>query len=229
MRYALLAALLPALALQGNDAEKAFRDFEKKVAAAKALHVVGDVTAKEKDKEAKFHFAMTLAQGNKVRMKMNGTVEGKEMAFEVLSDGKSFQTVRAGVGGGQRGGGAAPDHFSEMLGTVLSRVGLIGGLKAHPRRGKDEKAPDLEKMYGLSNFKAGKAEKVNGRQATVVHYDLKVHDKDETRVTLWLDADTGLPLKRTITADGGKMHLTETYKEFNVNPTVDDKTFELSK
>jgi outer membrane lipoprotein-sorting protein len=228
MKYALLAALLPALALQGDDAEKAFRDFEKKVADAKALHVAGDITARENDKEAKLHFALTLAEGNKARVKVNGNVEGRELTFEVISDGKSMRMTRSQAGRGQAGGGQSPDHFTEMLGTVLSRVGVIGSMKAHPQLGKSGKA-DLEKAFGISNFKAGKAEKVNGRPATVVHYDVKVQGKDESRVTLWLDAGTGLPLKREIVADNGKARITETYKEFNVNPKVDDKTFELSR
>src|SRR5262249_47541664 len=219
MSCALLALLLPAVAVQGGDAEKTFRDFEKKVSSAKAIHVAGDINAKEKDREAKFHFALTLAQGNKVCMKMKGNVEGKEMAFEVISDGKNLAMSSESVGKGEGGGGPTPDHFTEMLGTVLSRVGVIGGLKAGRHLDKSGKSSDLDKAFGISNFKAGKAEKVNGRQTTVVHYDVKIHDKDEAKVTLWLDASTGLPVKREIVADNGKAHITETYKEFNLNPT----------
>jgi outer membrane lipoprotein-sorting protein len=229
MRITLLALLLPAVAVRGSgDAEKAFRDFEKKIASAKALHVVGDIVAREKDKEAKLHFAMTLAQGNKVRMTMKGKVEGKEMAFEVISDGKNLAMSSESVGKGKGSGGPTPDRFTEMLGTVLSRVGVVGGLKVGPGMGIDEKNPDLEKMFGASNFKDGKAEKINGRQTRVIRYDVKIH-QDKAKVTLWLDASTGLPVKREIVADNGKAHITETYTEFNLNPQLDAKTFELPK
>jgi outer membrane lipoprotein-sorting protein len=227
MRFALLALLVPAVAVRGGgDAEKTFRDFEKKVSSAKAVHVVGDIEAKDKNKEAKFHFVVTLAKENKVCMKIKGNAEGREMAFDLISDGKNMVMLESSASKGQQN--PTPDHFTEMLGTVLSRVGVIGGLRAdhHTKGGK---APDHDKMFGISNFKAGKAEKVNGRQTKAVHYDVKIQGKDEAKVTLWLDASTGLPVKREIVADNGKAHIIETYTEFNLNPTIDAKTFNLSR
>lgn len=35
--------------------------------------------------------------------------------------------------------------------------------------------------------------------------------------------------QREIVADNGKAHITETYTEFNLNPTVDAKTFNLPR
>jgi outer membrane lipoprotein-sorting protein len=229
MRIALLALLVPAVAMRvGGDAEKTFRDFEKKVSSAKAIHVVGDITAKEKNKEAKFHFTLTLAEGNKARMKVKGNVEGKEMAFELVSDGKNLAMSSESVGEGKGSGSPTPDHFTEMLGTVLSGVGVVGGLKAGHHLDKGTKSDDFDKTFGLSNFQAGKAEKVNGRQTRVVQYDVKIH-QDKAKVTLWLDASTGLPLKREIIVANGKARITETYTEFNLNPTLDAKTFKLSR
>jgi outer membrane lipoprotein-sorting protein len=227
MRVALLALLVPAVGVQkGGDAEKTFRDFEKKIASAKALHVVADVV--DKEKEAKFQIALTLAQGNKARLNLRGEVAGRELTLDLVCDGTNMQVTRGEGGRRTGGGGRAPDHFTKMLGTVLSRVGVIGSVRPETWRDRGN-APDLEKMFALSIFKAGTAEKVNDRQTRVVHYDVKIRGKDEAKVTLWLDAATMLPVKRAIVTDSGKAHITETYKEFNLNPTLDANTFELSR
>ena len=47
---------------------------------------------------------------------------------------------------------------------------------------------------------------------------------------LWLEAETGLPVKLTMTGGTSDVkELTETYGEFSLDTKVDPKTFELPK
>jgi outer membrane lipoprotein-sorting protein len=52
---------------------------------------------------------------------------------------------------------------------------------------------------------------------------------DDAEVTLWIDAKTLLPLKRTVVTKRDVVHLTETYRDFKLDPKVDAKAFELPK
>jgi outer membrane lipoprotein-sorting protein len=231
MRFALLALVLPALAGGGDDAKKTFRALEKKLVQAKSLHVVADIVAKEKTKEAKLHISITLAEGNKARMTVKGTADGKDVGMELISNGKSLSMVETASGKGKGKDMDTPDRFSETVATVVSRLGLIGGFRSTVgRKGKDGKAPDVDKLIGVHDLKMGEAEKVDGREAKVIHYEVKIRNgrEEEARVTLWLDAKTLLPLKRLIQVDKDRVQITETYSEFKLNPKVDAKTFEVA-
>jgi hypothetical protein len=47
---------------------------------------------------------------------------------------------------------------------------------------------------------------------------------------VWIDNETGMPLKRTwATSNGEQIRITESYGEFNLNPNFDTKVFELPK
>ncbi len=229
MRFALCALLLPALAARGEDAEKLYRQMEQKITKAKAFHVVADVDAKGKDgKAAKIHIDATLAEGNKVRLKVKGTADAKDVGMEMVSDGKNLRTVMAAAGKGPPDQ-ETPDRFTEVVAAVMARVGLIGGFRATAQKGKDRKIPDVEKLFGLHDLKMGKPETVNGREAKVIRYTIKVSEpKEETvNVTLWLDAKTLLPMKRLLEIPAEMTRVTETYTEFNLHPKIDAKTFEL--
>src|SRR5437588_312597 len=45
-------------------------------------------------------------------------------------------------------------------------------------------------MFAVDDFKMGAAEKVNGREAKVIHYRLTLNGKHAVQAALWLDAAT---------------------------------------
>src|SRR5262249_3330156 len=154
MRYALLALLFPAVAWAGgdNEAEKLFRQLEKKIRAAKAVRIVADITGSAKGTDVKFHIEMTLAEGNKARVKMKGEVkkEGgdEKLGAELVSDGTNLRMSE--TTSGKTKDDKAPEGFSQKLALLVGRVGLIGGLRTGVGGGKKgEKEPDLEKLLGL--------------------------------------------------------------------------------
>ena len=92
--------------------------------------------------------------------------------------------------------------------------------------------PDGEETrMKVYDFEAGAAEKVGERQAKVIHYRFGKGGNDDPKVTVWIDAKTGLPLKRSllIHPESEKIRITEAYREFELDPKIDAKTFDLPK
>jgi outer membrane lipoprotein-sorting protein len=94
----------------------------------------------------------------------------------------------------------------------------------------------IGKVQSASDFKLGKKDKVAGKEAYVVEYQLTrkggLGEKQETNpVTVWIDVKTNLPVKRMITLKEGQgsFSLTETYTNIVLDQPIDDKTFALPK
>jgi len=238
MRYALLALLLPAVAAagEGNEAEKLFLQVEKKISAAKALRVVADIKGSAKGTEVSFHVELTLADGNKARVKMKGEVkkDGKseQIGADLISDGTNLRMVE--TTSSKEKEEKTPEGLSRNLTLLLGRVGVLGGLRTGTGGKKGAKPPDLEKLLRMKGFKMGEPTKVNGRDARVLHYQAtiagaNIEDEKKVKTTLYVDAKTLLPLKRVLVIEKEEGRLTETYTEFTLNPKLDAKLFELSK
>jgi outer membrane lipoprotein-sorting protein len=236
MRFALLALLLPlpALAGGGDDAEKLFRELEKKVLAAKSLHLASEIEMVVKDEKGKFKGTLDL-MGKKARFKMTGpfvkkrgAVDGEAMTMEAVSDG--MKLVATITPPGKSTTKPTPKTFHELLCKMVCRAGVSGTLFIiEPAGPGPEKEADPDQVFKVSDFKAGKATKVNGRAARVLHYRVTLPGQEPLDVTLWLDAKTLLPLKRVFAKTGMRPALTETHTEFKLNPKLGAKTFELPK
>jgi len=99
MRFVTFVALLfvavPAYG-QDNDAEKLYRTMEKKVRSAKAIHVVMEGEFSGEGKKGKFSMTLDAAEGNMVRMEMNGAFDGTDVKVVSVSDGKATHTTYNG-------------------------------------------------------------------------------------------------------------------------------------
>jgi outer membrane lipoprotein-sorting protein len=229
MRYVLALLLLPALLglssalAQENEAEKLFRAVEKKIKAARAIQVASEIHLQEKEKQGKFKASLLLARDDKAQLKLSGELDGKEMKMEVLSDGKQLKVHISFFPEAKEQ--PLPKKFHDTVSALVSRVGLLGGMFIVRNKEDEEKEVDVEKLFPLSDFKMEAAEKVGGRDTKVMSYTV-VPDKKEARVTLWVDANTLLPLKRLIVPKGENDRFTETYTQFTLNPKIDPKTSE---
>jgi outer membrane lipoprotein-sorting protein len=239
----LAAAVVQAALAQDKEAEKLFRDLEKKIKGAKALEIV--FTYQLEGKTAKG--SLLLTNEGKARLRVSGHyypgVEGNP-SFELVSDGKRFKSKGAEIGiatvgipyvspGGQTTGDTGKG-FHAMSAVVLSRGGIWYGVYglAYWIKGAGGVDPDTpESKMTVYDFKAGAAEKVGKRQARVLHYRFGKGGKGDAEITLWIDAETGLPLKRVFFNPVGVFEgrITETYSEFNLNPKIEGKPFDLAK
>lgn len=225
MRYAALLLLVPAVSLaQGNEGEKLFRQMEEKLLKAKALKAAVEADFKGEGKEGKLKATARLAEGNKARLELNMDFGGKDISMTLVSDGASAQMAMLGKSKEV----PVPKNLDRLLRMAAARAGLFGVTTMAFRPKKDGDL-DPDKLLRISDFKAEAGEKVNGRDTKVVKYKLDIEGEPKSaQVTLWIDAKTLLPVKRTIRPEGEGM-VTENYTEMAVDAKIDPKTFELTK
>jgi outer membrane lipoprotein-sorting protein len=214
-------------------AEKLFRAMEQQVREADTLRVVveqGDVYQPElyrsRGREVyKYKGRLLLGGGQKARLELTRQSAGKENRDLVIADGKQLIGVGEHV---DTKGKPVPQArtLTALCGQYTARRGLLPLFGAEGVQGEKY---DIEKHLPADNFHLGRREKVGGREAQVIEYQVKLPGyRDE--LTLWLDVETGLPLKRvTERKFGARSRTTELYREFTVNPRLDPRLFVLPK
>jgi outer membrane lipoprotein-sorting protein len=253
MRYVLSillwSVLLPVALAQDNEAEKLFRDMEKKLLAAKSFEItfeyqIEDLARKKRTTKG----TLVLTKDNKAQLKVSGYFEGKRDApFELVSDGKQLKTKGAkfvvasnGVPGVEKGGQSeqeTPKRFAVQLGALVSRGGMWYSIFVMPYLLRDGIDADAEgSKVNAYDFKLGSAEKVGKHAAKVLRYRFGKGGAcpDDQEIILWLDAETLLPLKRIFDLRENRgvvsgIIITENYNEFTIDPKIEAKAFELPK
>jgi outer membrane lipoprotein-sorting protein len=228
----LLCALVPLLAGadEPNEAEKLFREMEAKVTKAKAIDCTYEATAEADNKKGTMKGTLLLAEGNKVRMGIEGDLGGMKSKYTMIADGMKMKSVAEGAPA--QPAQDAPKWLGDAVRSSLARAGLFFPfmtISATPP-GKDFKA---DEHFPVSDFKLGKKEAVGKQEAQVVQYTLTMKSITDVKldVSVWIDTKTHLPLKRTLTGsiDGNKMTVTEMYTKMELDGKVDAKQFELPK
>jgi hypothetical protein len=221
-----LLALAAGHAAEENEAEKLFRRMEQKVRAAATLQLRLDLRLTDAlGRAGSVQGALTLGAGDKYRAEFEGKLFGQSIKGTEVSDG-ARTSFRDAHDPKRNGSEPAPKAAGAYLRGTLPRWGVF--LATLNLRRSGELTPDA---LQLSDFQLVGPEKVGGRNARVIRYTLREKGaKDPLAVRLWLDAETGLPLKLAVT--GGKSDwrdLTETYAEFQPDAQVDPARFELPK
>jgi outer membrane lipoprotein-sorting protein len=233
MRYLSLLTLLlsavPALA-QENDAEKLYRAMEKKIRDCQTLRFsfTGEAIADGK-KIVALKGTVQVAEGNKGRIESDFAAAGKSLKLLVISDGQNKYTKE----GDQARTEPVDRKDSAVPLAMMARFGLTAAVVLARPEGKVKEEFDIDKELPVKNFKFSVKEKVGKRQAQVVVFEMTVVGDVQARVAVWIDTETQLPLKRTLTVDGkGKndmVHVVETFTNFTINPKLDAKVFEIPK
>ncbi|MGH3428321.1 MAG: hypothetical protein ACRDQZ_12270 [Mycobacteriales bacterium] len=225
----LAAALVPAVQAQENEAEKLFRETEKKVIGAKAVRVVSD--DKVNARGIRLKWTLVFAEGNKCRLDRQYTadlqgLEGKAIKVLTISDGTKLLSVEDGA---PRPKEDVPADLTKMLQGSISRCGLsvqwLTGLDGKKQGFK------IDEDFKVTDFVLGDKEKVGEHEAQVVRYNLLLRGKAKLSVSVWLDVKTKLPLKRvtTIPEKGEQITVTETFTQLTLDPKLEPKVFELPK
>ena len=100
------------------------------------------------------------------------------MGLEVTSDGKRLRTVVNAGPAPEKQDEPTPQQFHRIASAMLCRVGTIGGLAFARNADKaGAKEIDIDALFPVSDFKAAGKEKVGGRDAKVVQYNVTVVGK----------------------------------------------------
>ena len=185
------------------------------------------------DGKGAFKGRLVVAQGNKVRIEMSGEGGGKTMDILSVSDGAKMVTVDNKKSQPIQD---TPKNLGKQVLAGSARGGIFVpmwlAVQVVPE-GKDPREVDLEESIKVADFKLGKKEKVEDKEAQVIEYVLTAASAggEKINAAVWVDVKTHVPLKRSLTAKIGDKQLTvtETYSKVAVDGKLDDKTFELPK
>jgi outer membrane lipoprotein-sorting protein len=222
--------LLSASAQDKNDAEQLFRQTEAKVSKAKALDLSFDIKI-EWGKGGKLKGTLASMSANKARLEMSGEVQGQPFNMLMVSDGARIKMT--GLGPAEQPQDT-PKKLDEMIRAMATRAGVfLPIILAEPVPvGQKPKEFNVDEQLRVSEFRLGKKEKLGEREAQVVEYKLTTKTvKEPFSVSVWLDPNTNLPLKRVLTGkqEDERITVTETYTKMVLDKKFDEKKFELPK
>jgi outer membrane lipoprotein-sorting protein len=223
---------------QENDAEKLFRQMEKKITAAKTIKVRIEKTwADPQLKSLKEVTTLVLGEGDKAFCELFTSGKGISIKAGAFSDGNKVY-VRQSIEDKAELVQDTPKNLGKHCRAVLARFGPAGISTAFV----EKKLPDFnrESKPATFQFKVGAVEKVGGAETQVVENtvffplpkpkgNVKVEESVKVSYKLWINTRTYLPAKRAILGDDGKVIETDTYLEFTVDGKLDDKLFEAPK
>lgn len=227
MCLAFLPAVLLVIAQGENQAEKLFRESEKRLAEADQAQITVESTLEGTPKKGRLKGTLILAKGNKARMGVQGNLRGEEFKMSVVSNGTKMKMEVTMLKPEEEEN--TPQNFNAMIVGTFSRVGMLAGFRSRVQH-EGEKEPGLDDLFNVSDFVLGKKEKVGEREAQRINYKLLMDNRDTAETTVWLDLETKLPLKRVLSTKNGNesLRITETY-QIRINGKIDGKRFELPK
>jgi hypothetical protein len=236
MRWLVTLVLLTSAALsaagQENQAEKLYRGMEKTLRTAKTLRVSFDLvftpgpSAGAENKPLNVKGVLLLGEGDMLRLefavgavKLLTVSDGTNLARSAPDPARapSVQKTPKGLGSSYR--------------SATALVGL--GLAAEILGGARDFFGRPPEHFTASDFKLGAKERVGKVETQIIEYSVTEKSDDQPRkgrVKVWLDMQTKLPLKLSLTTNAVTVSaITELYREFTLNPTLEEKVFALPK
>jgi outer membrane lipoprotein-sorting protein len=226
--YGLVLFVLTPL-LVGGEAGQLYCQMAADIEKAATLDVAFEVTVDRGAKE-EYRGSLLVARGNRMRAEMREVTAGAAGGTRVVSDGtKVWADDQVGPAT------PPPGRLTEGLLASFGRAGVYPTMfrtevvdPAAPP-GNDDPVGRLR----ASGFRLRGKERVGARTAVVVEYEMQVGPGPGANfgITVWIDAETHLPLKRVVACeeDGKTVMVTETYTRVVVNGEVAPKAFDLPR
>src|SRR5262245_3706741 len=222
--FLMVVGLAAATGRAQDNAQKLFDALEQKLRQAKALKFSVESKSKTRSGPLDMKGSILVDDGNRMRLTVTGdTGEGVSSKMTWVSDGKSLalKTERAGETKGVTV--ATPKGLRSILIGCLTRASLVSGTNSLL----------LPKPLDPAELKPGKFKTIAQEKGEVViTFESLTPTGAVMNCKLWLDEKTGLPRKRTMefTQDGKvRMTIDESYRDWELNPTVPKDAFELKK
>lgn len=219
--------VLPTAAMaQENEAEKLYRSFEKKLAAAKAFKVAFDIDVNAL--KLNYKGDVTLAVGNKLRASGAGTQDNKPDSWTLVSDGAKIGLKHNKDGRDSRLELAAtPQQLTPYFSGHLLKGGVLVAMQDMNLSRLAENSPD---KIGLTGFKIVGKEKIGDRETQVVEYTTQAKE-GKLACRLWFDSKTNMPLKRTVARSEGRerFRIVEVYTNWQFDHELKGGEFALPK
>ncbi len=199
-------------------ADQLMRQMEEKLSKAETIYISFKGRDTSRLEVLWSNGSLEIMKENKVRV----DVEGKARIY--LSNGTDVRCLDDNIATG------TPEQVREHFLNSIKCYGLILGIEVPLPLCRIEKG-----TISTSALKLGVKERVGKRNAQLVEYKLTLKPDQPEQiigtwdVKLWLDAKTGLPLKRSLSGrlNGHELAVVEVYKKFVLDKKIDEKRFEL--
>jgi outer membrane lipoprotein-sorting protein len=233
---ALQGVILSPVVLAQNDekeAEKIYRDFEKKLASAKAYKFAfTSEEAQTKLPSVSRKGEVFIAAGDKLKITFQGKEGNNPFSATFISDGKVFRSTLISNDETTVKTRAAVENQTVVFTDLLARAGMTYNLRPS---GGLAKTPNVGQNVKLINFRLAGKERIDGQEVNIVEYDLigeAPHSSStKTKRKMWFDAKTKLLLKRTFEANiADKVYTAiEVYSNWDFAPEIKDGEFAVPK
>ena len=215
MRVALVAAvgwalLLLAASTAAQTPEERFAGLERRLIEAQAVRVVASIESRG-------------AVASSVQGHLHWGPDGRcDYGFKGTFIDAPLAVTLSCADGRLTGGTAAqpvdraiPPALAESFLLGLTRMGLLHNVAVTGAGGGSPDRADggMREWVVLSGFESRQGEPIEGRPVEGIHFQLSVGGRPSGEATLWLDAETGLPLRREQRTQfpNGDMHVVERY------------------
>ncbi len=227
-----LVILLLGAAPGADEAAELFNRMERQILSCETLRVQAKITV-EPEKDSPLT-ARLFVEGPRLRFDLAGTMKATPVKTSTVSNGTKMRTTFKDRPPVDR---EPPVQLGKRALTAFARAGFFAGLTAvldeRDGPGQRSKAFDLDGDFAVSGFKLGKkATTKSGKELHVLGYKLTPKgSKEAVAVTVWLDAETDLPLQRVIRLKDKEETVTirETYSRPVLAGHIEDKVFQLPR
>jgi outer membrane lipoprotein-sorting protein len=209
-----------------NDAEKLFRQMEKKVKAAKTIQIRFDLTLKFFGADGTLKGTSVFGEADKLRLDAKGSMAGQNIEVTAIGDGTKMHLIDREKA--QTKVEDSPKGVGGYFRAVLPRIGIFSGIED---ASKGKELPNVDEYFKVSDFKLGAKEKVGNAETRLVEYTVLFRGKDKGSVKVWINTKSTLPAKLEIRAEAGgvTIEILETYTEYALDGKLDAKLFEAPK
>ena len=236
-----IALLLPQ---EKNDAEEIFKALVEKLSKAETVQVESRASLDCQKHGEKWTALITgkifLHKDGHARLEYEGQNKGPVSSL-IVSDA----ITTTWVSGKRRPSLPAQPTLRRDAIALLARTGstqaitVIGvGLRSaemeeeiRQRGGSPEpREADPLKRMRIGQFTRVPAEKVDGRAVIALQFIVEYEgETGKTTVTVWIDSETRLPIRRRVIDEGEGTLTEESYSVFNLDEKIDPAKFELPK
>jgi outer membrane lipoprotein-sorting protein len=219
-----IAAVGPVPAAE-NEAEAMFRSMERRLRSSKTMHIRSELAITDTlGKTWSIKAALSVGEGDRVRIEVDGKLFGELVGFTSVSDGKSIKTVGISHASKSESKEESAKGAGDYFRRGLPRDGLFGCILNFEKRGGR-----TSDRFKLADFRVVGQEQLAKRTTKVIQFSVvETGAKDPLVSKIWLDDKTNLPSKLIVS--GGKSDIasvSETYHAFTINAEVDSKLFVL--
>lgn len=209
------------------SADSVFHGIERYLLGAETLKLVYRVEAKGAVNVG-LDGTLELRNDQAVRLLSKGTFMTNPADLSLTSDGSQMQ-------GGSAAGTfdkTTPDALNESLIVGFMRMGILHNLaRLTAGYAPDHAGGGAPDWVQVRDFAPAETVILNDKTAQKTTFQIYVADQHSGEASLWVDAETGLPLQRTQTVhfEHGTMNVVEHYQTLVVNEPVDAAIFALGK